>query len=422
MNKELLKLIVIDQEQEIQQSLSSNKYIERQKFEELISFLDSNLIKVVLGIRRCGKSTLCLGVGKFSSIIYINFDDERFLNIENIDLEILISIAEEQKPEARIIILDEIQNVVGWELFVNRLRRKEKNVIITGSNSNLLSHELASHLTGRFITLELFPFSFREYLDYSQLKLNIKKLTTKDRTRLFSLYIEYKNLGGFPEALKTQTATRYLQELYSSIISKDIVSRKKIKHIKAFKEVSLLLFSQIGQRFTYQSVKKTVQINSVNTVKNYIMYLQEAYLGFVLEPYSNKVKERISLPKKFYAIDLAMVDKVTGNLTKNEGSKLENVVYIELIRRGFEVYFILEPNFEVDFCIRQGRSITTLIQCCLTLKDEITKSREVKSLLLAAEKYKCDHLLILTEDEIDEIKIKNKKIQVLPIYDWLLKT
>ena len=184
----------------------------------------------------------------------------------------------------------------------------------------------------------------------------------------------------------------------------------------------MILLSQYSCQFTYQSVKKTSLLTSINTVKNYIEYLQESYLGFVLEPYSHKIKERISLPKKFYTIDIALSEAILGKNTLDLGKKIENIVFIELKRRGHEIYYIKDPNYEVDFVLREGRTLTELIQVCYSIDDEKTKKREIKGIIAAAKEFKVKKLLMITMTDETTIESDGYEIQVLPIWKWLLKT
>jgi predicted AAA+ superfamily ATPase len=252
----------------------------------------------------------------------------------------------------------------------------------------------------------------------------IKNITSDQRMNFENQFRLYMNRGGFPEIIFEEIGSRYaklyLKELYDKIINRDLVQRRKIKSIKALKEISLHMMSLYSSRFTFQSVKKSSSIQSVNTVKNYIEYLQEAYIGFILEPFSYKIKQRISLPKKFYVIDTALVENIIGGTTLDHGKKLENIIFIELKRRGHEIYYFAHPSYEIDFLIREGIRLTTLIQVCWTLQDTKTQKRAVNALCKAALELNCKKLIIITFDEETMIETQQGAIQVIPAWKWLL--
>ncbi|MEQ1665611.1 MAG: ATP-binding protein, partial [Bdellovibrionales bacterium] len=325
----------------------------------------------------------------------------------------------------KYIVFDEIQNVAGWELFINKLHRQKKNILLTGSNSRLLSSELATHLTGRQISIELFPFSYAEYLTSQKLDVQNPVITTsKQRLEFENQFMNYLNRGGFPEVINEEIGSRYsqlyLKELYDKIINRDLVQRRKIKNIKALKEIAVHMMSLYSSQFTYQSVKKNSTYLSINTVKNYIDYLQEAYMGFVLDPYSFKIKERISLPKKYYVIDTALVESVVGRTTIDLGKKLENIIFIELKRRGHEIYYLNEPSYEVDFIIREGKEIIELIQVCWSTHDLKTKNREIAAFAKAAKKLNCQKCTLITFNEEANVSADGLNIHIIPAWQWLL--
>ncbi len=424
MNTDTLRAILVDQQEDAKKVLHDSSLIPRSQQATVAEFLRSNLIKVIMGIRRSGKSTLALQVLKDKPFLYMNFDDEVLAQLKVENLNELFLVGKKICPNMEYLILDEIQNIEGWELFVNKLHRKKINIVLTGSNSQLLSKELSTHLTGRQLNLELFPFSFAEFLSLHKVSFeNLDLLTTEKRLQLESLFMVYLERGGFPELFQYPSDSRlisaYLKELYDKIISRDLVQRRHIKNIKALKEISLIILSHYATQFTYQSIKRVSSINSLNTVKNYIDYIQETYLGFVLEPFSHKVKERISLPKKFYSIDVALADVILGRNTVDRGRKLENLVCIELKRRAQELYYITTSSYEIDFAIRQGRQITHLIQVSSSLVNEKTKKREFHALLKGAEEFKVKNLTIITLNEEATESIGQRQVSIVPIWKWL---
>ena len=417
-----------DQQKEVSELLERTDLVSRVQSEQFQEILSSKLIKVIIGIRRCGKSTLVLQNMKGAKFLYFNFDDEIFAHLEAKDLQMLLEQGLLIHPNVQQFVFDEIQNVEGWELFINRLKRRGYQITVTGSNSRLLSQELSTHLTGRHLTIELFPFSFEEYLVYRKILPESSKIqagTTEEIASVKKALLEYIEQGGFPEILdfplSSRAAMNYLKELYDRIVSRDIIQRKRIKNSRALREVSLILMSGYSSKFTYQSLKKQSSIQSVNTIKNYVDLLQMAYIGFVVEPFSFKVKERISLPKKFYLIDTSFADVLLGKTSSDMGKKLENIVFLQLRRQGLEIYYLHQPQYEVDFVIRQGRTITELYQVAWSIQNPETRQREVKALVKAAKQFPKAKLFLLTFEEQELIQQDGVEIQVYPVWKWLLQ-
>ena len=250
MNKEGIKNIILDQKEELISLRERKRLIERICFNTYKSFLESNQIKVIIGPRRCGKSILASQLLQNKLFAYVNFDDEKLVNLSSDDLNDVLEVLYEVYGDFKYVLLDEIQNINGWELFVNRLQRKGFNIIVTGSNSHLLSKELSTHLTGRHIKLELFPFSFKEFITYDNIEVeNIDSISTKNRAILKKKLNEYAELGGFPEVIEDPlNKTHYLQSLYSDIINNDIVIRHKIRYAKTLKDIATSLMSSISSK------------------------------------------------------------------------------------------------------------------------------------------------------------------------------
>lgn len=418
-----LQRILIEQQKEADQ-ISQNS-IPREKFPEFKNLLKSKLIKIVLGVRRSGKSTLCLQSFKKENYAYVNFDDERLIAINASQLNDLYQTLLQIKPMAQYFIFDELQNIEHWELFVNRLHRKGLNVIVTGSNGKLLAKELASHLTGRHLSLELFPFSFREFLLLNKANLSDPQ-TTEAQARLQHYLETYFELGGFPEVLKGESPGLYLRELFDKIIARDIVERFQIRNIKILKELAMYLIQNSTGFASLESLKKIFSFKSINSLRNYLGYLQDVFLIYELSGYSYKIKERTTLPKKYFAGDLGMIKALNTKLTPDLGAKLETLVFLELKRRGFEVYYFKGgANFDVDFCVVQKSQVHSLIQACYTLEaHEKTMTREIKSLLAAHKKLsknsKSIELLIITWKEEKTLELEGQKIKILSLKNWLL--
>lgn len=421
MNKTKAKEIILEQKKEAENILNG-KTIEREVEQKAIKSLKDDLVKVIIGVRRSGKSILAHRLLRNNDYGYINFDDERLLGVKTSDLNDLLEILNEISPKARYLLFDEIQNVVGWELFVNRLKRSGYNIIVTGSNSKLLSGELATHLTGRHVEIELYPFSFKEFLLYQGKKFSSDDFyLTSKRAEIKKGLNDYLISGGFPELFKIQTKEQYLRDLHNKIINRDIVERHNIKYAKTIKEISLFLLANFGSKITYHKIKNVFEIKSVHTVKKYINYLESAYLISELLPFSFKIKEQIKKPRKVYGIDLGLIGAISSNFSPNTGRAIENIVFLELKKRQNEVYFYTDANGkEVDFVVKKWLKANELIQVCLNLEDENVKKREVDVLLIASEELKCKNLSIITWDDEKEEKVKGKIIKYIPLWKWLL--
>ena len=421
MEKQNLKQILLDQKQEIN-NIFNTHIIEREIESKVEATLDDNLIKVISGVRRCGKSFLAHKLLKAKNYGYINFDDERLFGTKTEDLNYFLEVLREINPDFNYLLLDEIQNVLGWELFVNRLQRTGYNLIITGSNSNLLSKELATSLTGRHFLIELYPFSFQEFLKYKNFYYSKDDLyITEKKAKIKGLLDEYIKFGGFPELFKIKFKEQYLRDLYDKIVSRDIVLRYKIKYIRALKEMSLYLISHFGSNITYHKLKNIFEINSVHTIKNYINYIEEAYLIFQLYPFSFKLKDQIRGRKKIYTIDTGLINSISFQFSQNSGKLMENIVFTQLKRKGLEFYFYYNPyGGEVDFIIKDGLKIKELLQVCFNLDNLETRERETKSLIRASKDLKCNNLTIITFDSEKTERIKGKEIKFIPLWKWLL--
>jgi len=400
--------------------MTGERYIER---ESDVPGAESNLVKVIIGPRRAGKSFFALHHlalnGKFG---YVNFDDERLTGLVDYD-EIIVAI-NSVYDNPRVMLLDEIQNLPHWELFVNRLARQDYSLYITGSNSHLLSSELATHLTGRYLQTTILPFSFREYL-----QLAPHEQTTLEKVSALS---QYSNSGGFPEPLiKNIPARDYLATLFDSIVYKDIVKRFSIRDVSSIEDIATYLLSNIAREYSYGSLARMTKTKSPVTVQRYVGYLTEAFLFFSLSRFSYKVREQVAANKKCYCIDNGFVTARAIRFSEDRGWLYENLVAIELWKQELagEIrvwYWKNAQQEEVDFVVKQGDRITVLIQVCTDLHDERTRSREVRALLKAARDLRCDNLLILSENEnkTEEHEWFGMRgtIRYMPLWKWLEET
>jgi predicted AAA+ superfamily ATPase len=426
MNTTEIKRIIEDQEIEKDRIGTAQKIIEREHQKPCQKFVKNDLIKVTMGVRRAGKTVFTHLLLKGHQYAFVNFDDERLAFIDPDDLNKLLEALYEVYGDFKYLLLDEIQNVHGWELFANRLQRNRINTFVTGSNANLLSKELSTHLTGRFVEMEIFPFSFREFLLYHDI-VEIKT-NTRERARLKSNLEDYIEFGGFPEVVKDpEMRNTYLSTLYSSIITKDIISRNNIRFVKTFRELTSTLISNFSHTITFNKLKNTHGFKSIHTAKNYVGYLSNAYLIFLVEKYSTKPKEIVNSPKKLYISDLGLINVLSVSASKNKGDLLENLVFLQLQRTraqnpNMEIYYWRDyQGREIDFVLRINRSIDTLIQVTYASDKNEIEPREIKSLLKGADLLGCKKLLVITWDYEAEEKVDGNKVKYIPAWRWLLE-
>jgi len=426
MEKSKLRKAIIDQREEIELLSSRTKIIERSCFEKYKAYTESAQVKVIMGVRRCGKSILSYQLLKDKPFAYINFDDENLANLTAEDLNDVLEVFYEVYGDFKYILLDEIQNIAGWELFVNRLQRQGFNAIVTGSNAHLLSRELSTHLTGRNITLKLFPFSFREFIKYHGVVVkNADLLSTKERGLLKKKLEEYISVGGFPEVVKDPANKKaYLQSLYSDILNKDIIIRYKIKFSKTLREIANSFMSNTASHVSFNKIKNMFNLKSVHTALNYLSFLEESFLFFLVPRFSYKAKERVIATRKIYAIDTGMIGALSVSFSRNIGKIYENMVFLELAGRMTlsEIYYWQDIyQNEVDFVVKEGRNINELIQVCYDTGNYDTKKREVSALLKSGKELKCRKLTIITDDYEALESAGGRKIKFIPLWKWLLE-
>ena len=412
--KELLKQIIFEQ-----QTYSFANTVKRDIDYSLVS---SPEILIISGIRRCGKSVLLqqLRAKQAEKDYFINFDDERLINFGIADFQILYETFIELFGVQKTFYFDEIQNIPGWERFVRRMYDAGCKIFITGSNATMLSKELGTHLTGRYCRLELYPFSFEEFLKLKQASPQEKDFyTTSGIATLIKYFHDYLKTGGFP-AYASHPNENYLSSLYESIIYKDVITRNKIENGKELLETVYYLASNATKRFSYNSLSKIVGIKHPETIKNYIGYLEDTYLLSQVLKFDYSLKTQMANMKKAYFVDNAIINKIGFNATENQGQLLENVVWIELKRRGKDIYYHA-GNVECDFVVRTGTKITEAYQVTQSIKNEKTRDREIKGLLEALRSYQLDSGYILTVNETDMLTVDDKEIIIMPIWKWLLK-
>ncbi len=423
MEVEVLKRVVEDQRREMEEKFAREKMVQREKLDFAARFLKHPNILAVLGVRRSGKSIFSVMLAKKlgEEFGYINFDDERLAGIKTSDLDKVLQAFYELHGKIDLVILDEVQNVEKWELFANRLRTSKK-VIITGSNSQLLSGELATALTGRHVDVLIYPFSFREFLGPEfKPSVYLAEDIAKTRKKLG----EYIDGSGFPEFLKF--GSEIVARIYEDVVNKDCIRRHRVRNEKSFREVAGLLTSNFSREFTYSGLSKTSMVKDVHTVKNYVDYLKQAFVIQVLERFSFKLKEQVIAPKKAYAIDQGFANFIGFRTSSDRGRLFENIVCADLTNRlaakhGTSIYYYKDAlGREVDFVVKQGRRVTRLIQVCYSADDLGVKQRETKSLLKASKELKCNNLLVITNDLEAVEKTSGKKIRFTPLWKFLLQ-
>ena len=421
-DKRTLEFILSDQQEELEAKAQETLCHRR---EEALVDLKSTQAQVVIGVRRSGKSTLCYQAvqskgGKFA---YADFDDERLVDIEANQLNDVLEVLYKIYGDFQYLFLDEIQNIEGWHLFVNRMLRKKMHVIITGSNAKLLSGELATHLSGRNKEIPLYPFSFREFCTMKQ--VDTERRTTKAEAFRRAAFDDYLKQGGFPELLTIEDNKGYVGTLVDNILKRDIEQRYKISYKAAFEQLAHHLLNVAPTVVVVKDLAKLFCFKSENTVKNYVKYLKEAYMLIGIQKYSQKSRRRV-VQEKYYAVDVAMMDQRENAFAgENLGHRLETIVAIHLKRKckmeDLDVYYLNDRSGECDFVVCKGNQVIQAIQVSYDISAEKTRKREINGLLLAARQTKCENLLLLTDHESEEIDVNGHHIKMQPVYEWSLE-
>ena len=365
--------------------------------------LSTSHILIITGVRRCGKSTLLQQISKNlnEEIIFFNFEDPRIYGFE---LEDFTKLDEIVGDEIRYYFFDEIQNVEKWELFIRHLHDRDKRIAITGSNASLLSKELGTRLTGRNIQIELFPFSYNEYLMFLQLENNLTS---------FNLYLED---GGFPEYLKSKHKEQH-QQLFKDIVYRDIIVRHGIRQAKTLIDIALFLIANVGKEYSLNGIKNTFGVGSANSVADYIHWLEDSYVLFSMPRFSWSLKSVSINPKKVYCIDTGFAQANSLSFSEDTGRLLENCVYLALRRKYKEIYYFKDKG-ECDFIVKEAQDILHIIQVCGKIHPD-NKAREVNGLLAALTFFSKTEGLILTLNQEDVLMINDVKVRLLPVWKWL---
>lgn len=376
---------------------------------------------IISGLRRVGKSTLLAQMANKlgrDAFYYLNFEDDRFLGFQAEDANDLYQSLVELFGERKIFVIDEIQNISGWEHFVRRFMDTGFKFYITGSNASLLSRELGTRLTGRYVPIELFPFSFREFLQFrGQPAPGLGRMTTADKGLLKSALDAYLQMGGIPDALKYPELP-LLRTLYDDVLYRDIATRYRLEAVSALKELAFFLISNPASLVSFNKLKDQFHLGSVNTIKSYIDHMENSWLVFTMNLYDFSVKRQQIAPKKIYCIDSGLSNAVGFGFSPNTGKLLENLVFLTLRQQTKEVYYYTTTGgFEVDFYLPEKQQ---LVQVTQTLENPATRERELRALSEAIRSIKAKSAMLLANSNEDGVEVNGVPVEVRSTAEWLV--
>ncbi len=354
------------------------------------------------------------------SFAYLNFDSQMLLDAWNADL--VMRLLDDVYPGYEYLLLDEVQNLNAWDLWVSELYRKGVNMVITGSNAKMLSSEMATVLTGRYLQVEMLPFGLSEFFEWNGLDLN--SLKDGDNNDALALTDDYLRNGGYPELLNSRNLIRnYLDTLFDSIVWKDVVKRHRVRNTSDLNNLAMYLVSNIGAPISINELTRNLGISSVNTTRKYMDYLHEPYLFYYLSRYNNKLKLMQKAPRKAYIVDNGFVQAKAFSMSENLGLLLENQVFVELLRRGYDTektlfYYRSRNDKEVDFVLREENHVKALVQVCYDMNNDKTEKREVGSLVECAGELHCGNLFIVTMNNKRTILKDGLTVKVIPITEF----
>lgn len=401
--KETLREVILSQRKELE---SYDSGVERQ----ILKYIDLSIqyATVISGIRRCGKSTfLHQLLQKLANFYYLNFEDTRLIDFDVSDFEKLEEVLVEEFGPSDTYMFDEIQNTRGWEIFVRSGLDKQKKFVITGSNASLLSRELGTRLTGRHINVDLFPFSFPEYLNFKN-----------ERPSLIT-FKEYNEEGGFPIYLKSGKP-EILRQLLIDIVQRDIVARYNLRSSKIMMEMALYLLTNTGKEFSYSNLGKTYGLGSTNTAISFVSYLEDSYLLFTVQRFDYSLRKQQVNPRKVYSVDNGLSSANSMSFSSDNGRMLENTVFLHLRRLHREIFYF-RKNRECDFLVKERNGIRMAVQVTFELRED-NKVRELGGLLEAMEEFQLSEGLIITFDQEDEFVQNHKRILVKPAWKWIMES
>jgi predicted AAA+ superfamily ATPase len=398
---------------------------------------DTRMLSIV-GPRRAGKTYVCFQLLKSRSEdipkknkLYLNFEDERLYplrpNLLQSLWEAYLELINPDLTRPIYVVLDEIQNIPNWSLWVRRMHDQYPTLrlIITGSSSKLLSREMSTELRGRAISIEVFPYSFAEYLHAKGISWNPKTIAhSTQNIAIKQAFNDYFIQGGFPGILNTQFPELILQEYYKSMFARDLVERFKIENIPLFEDALRLQLQQFSSKSSLSSLEKLlIELGyslSKNTLSNYHKYAKEAYILFALPIWSSKIKNQMRYPKKLYGVDHGLLRAIRFYTSEDAGRLLENIVYLQLRRTTSDLYYGQEGKSECDFLIKNGPVITHAIQVTYDMSHPKTRARELQGLEIALKTHPHAEGVIITMHERNTIMIGEKTVKVIPAWEWLL--
>ena len=416
-----MKSIVLQQKEELAY-LTSQPYQARQPLEKVRSYLDSQVIKLITGPRRAGKSVFAFQILHGRNFAYLNFDDSYLL--DKFDEDMIMQALSEVYPGYMHLLLDEVQNLDAWDLWVGKLKRRGVNLVITGSNARMLSSEMATVLTGRYVEIEILPFSMAENMAYRN--IDIRPELPEAKAALMLEAEAYMRTGGFPEIAKTREITKsYVGALFDSIILKDVAQRHKLRKTQELYTLADYLISNYCNQLSYNDIADGLEMGSVNTVKKFCDYLAEPYLFFYLPRFDNKLRLMKKAPRKIYVADNGFVFARSFELSSNKGRQLENMVFVELMRREYKpgdtlFYYHTKNDREIDFVLKDGYKASCLVQVSYDISNAKTRERELKALEEAARELKCENLLLITWETNDVTEYKGHAIKIVSVRNWFL--
>ena len=418
-----MKSIILQQKAE-RDMLASKDYQPRRALADSNAFLGSGLIKLITGPRRAGKSVFALQMLRGKNYAYLNFDDSSLLS--RFEENSVMKALAEVYPGYEFLLLDEIQNLDGWETWVTTLYRRGVNLLITGSNANLLSSEMATLLTGRYIETLMLPFSMKETLQYT--RVNMQPLLPSEEAALSNAMEDYLKNGGYPEIVKTREIEQtYMGSLFDSIILKDVAKRHKIRKTAELYDLADYLITNYSNPLSFTGIAEDMGLGSVTTVKKFCKYLEEPYVFYFLPRFNRKLKEMKKADRKVYVVDTGFVLARSLELSANSGRQLENMVFVELLRRGFDIkknelfYYHTANGKEVDFVTKKGAKLDSLIQVSYEISKAQTRKRELDPLVIASDELKCNKLILVTWDTDEQVNYKGKDILIVSARNWFLK-
>lgn len=409
---------IIQNQRKERDELLARPYLMRKSNTDISVLLSNQMIKLITGPRRVGKSTYALLMLQGKNFAYLNFDDNLLLT--GWDEELVMHTLDEVYPDYEYLLLDEVQNLTDWDVWVSKLYRRGKNLVITGSNAKMLSSEMATVLTGRYLQVEMLPFSLSETIEWKGIGINGNGNNDMQNAEVTVIADDYLRNGGYPETIDMRSITRsYLSTLFDSIIWKDVAKRHNIRNISDLNDLALYLLSNFCNPLSANDIAKELSFTSVTTTRKFMDYLHEPYLFYYLPRFNNKLKLMKKAAIKVYIIDNGFVTSKAFNISENLGRLLENEVFVQLLRQGFQVetslfYYRSRNDREVDFVTRNGAHIHQLIQVCYDMTSPKTEKREITSLIECAEELKCDNLIIVTNNDEREIKKDDYTIKIVP--------